>query len=540
MKPFNMTRYTNLPIESLKESPFNYRKTFNPATLQELADSIAAIGMQQPIKARPLPDDQQDLSLRYEVVFGHRRLRAAKMAGLDEVPVLVEDMADDQVRVAQLSENIQREDTNPIEEAHGLRELNMVHGVRIDELVAKTGKGRSHIYNTMRLVKLSDSVQQAVIDGVIGREIAVLIATLPPPLHAKALAAVTVQIGDQTQAMSYREAKRVINEKLTISITNAPFDRNCTELAKARGACTTCPNLAGNDEALEGALSADVCTNVPCYEVKVKEHLRLLAEAHRAAGGEVLEGEDAESALPYAGADWFVGHKPVDETRHTIDGGQRTPAQVIVEMQEAGLAAPPVILHINESTGKATRLVSDEGVQQIQEYIQKTNPQPAAEPKAPTQRAATETQFESPLHKAAHIHSKRIIDQSIRNVLTGATPRSAYEVRLMTAIRLEQDEIPDAVIEHFGWRADLDAADIDHWEVGDWLAEHKLRDLSDDDCARLLVCLSIQSGPPGYGNSAFRLNELLSMAAHYGVEVTPLDDEQADVEHDLDSIEDDE
>ena len=159
----------NLPIDCLRESPFNYRKTFNPTALAELADSIKAIGIQQPLKARPIPDATDDDTVRYELIFGHRRYRAALQAGLDYVPVMVEEMSDEDVRITQLNENIQREDVNPIEEAEALRELNMAHRVPVEQLVRDTGKSKSHIYATMRLVRLSDQAKQAVIEGVMMR-----------------------------------------------------------------------------------------------------------------------------------------------------------------------------------------------------------------------------------------------------------------------------------------------------------------------------------------------------------------------------------
>lgn len=519
-----MTEIKRLPISAIQESPFNYRKTFNQATLQELANSIASIGIQQPIKVRPLPYEQTDIYLRYEIVFGARRFRAAQLAGLDEIEVIVEDMSDDQVRVAQLSENIQREDTNPIEEAEGLRELNMLHGIRVDELAAKTGKSRSHIYNTMRLVKLSDTAKQAVIDGLIGREIAVLIATLPPPLHAKALDAVTTQIDNVTQALSYREAKRIIQKHMVISITQAPFDTTDPNLAKVRGACTGCVELAGNDETLAGELGSDVCTNVSCYEVKVKEHLRLLAEAHRAAGGEVLEGEAAEAALPHPGADWFVGYTRMDSPACRHGSEQRTPADVIAEMKDKGLPTPTVVLHTNEHTGKATPLIARAEVDRLNEYMRSTSTDADethdTEPGGLLYERPQRT-FRSPTHQAAFENRQALIEACQRGILN-APSRQGLEVRLMATAQLMFDDVPDALVEHYGWAAEIVADSVQSYNVGSWIVDNKLAALTDDDCARILVCLMLQNGPGTKTFSDSYPDDLVAMAELYGIDIEAL------------------
>ena len=141
------------PISTLVESPFNYRRSFNDASLHELALNIQSIGIQQPIKCRPIPDAQYSIDKQFEIVFGHRRFRAAqRVPGLEFVPIIVEPMTDEQVRIAQLSENIQREDTSAIEEAEGLRALIDECGLKVEDIMVDTGKSRRHIYNTLRLV----------------------------------------------------------------------------------------------------------------------------------------------------------------------------------------------------------------------------------------------------------------------------------------------------------------------------------------------------------------------------------------------------
>ena len=128
------------------------RKTFDENALAQLATSIATYGVLQPILVRPLPAD------RYQIIAGERRYRAAKMAGLDEIPAIV--VTDDAFLAAQMAlvENIQREDLNPVEEAAAYRDLSEQYGMTQEELAQKLGKSRSAIANSMRLLDLPEEV----------------------------------------------------------------------------------------------------------------------------------------------------------------------------------------------------------------------------------------------------------------------------------------------------------------------------------------------------------------------------------------------
>jgi ParB/RepB/Spo0J family partition protein len=119
---------TNIAITHLDESPYNPRKIFNEASMQELAADIKAQGrVLSPLLVRPTN------GAMYQIVFGHRRYRAAEIAGLLEVPCMVRAMSDEEVKRAQISENLQREDVHPIEEAEGFQALMNDHGVTADE-----------------------------------------------------------------------------------------------------------------------------------------------------------------------------------------------------------------------------------------------------------------------------------------------------------------------------------------------------------------------------------------------------------------------
>ena len=141
-----------LRISELEPNRDQPRKEFDPAALAELADSIAAVGVIQPLIVRPL------VSGGYQIVAGERRWRAAQSAGLTEVPVIIRELNDKEVDEIALIENLQREDLNPVEEAEGYRHLMNEYGMTQEQVASRVGKSRPSVANSVRLLELPDSV----------------------------------------------------------------------------------------------------------------------------------------------------------------------------------------------------------------------------------------------------------------------------------------------------------------------------------------------------------------------------------------------
>ena len=175
-------------VEPNREQP---RKNFDEDALQELADSIKQFGLLQPILV-------QDRKTHYEIIAGERRWRAAKLAGLKEVPVIIRDYTEQEIVEISLIENIQREDLNPIEEAQAYKKLLTEFNLKQDEVAERVSKSRTAVTNSMRLLKLCDEVQQMIIDDMISTG------------HARAL----ISIEDPEQ--QYTIAQRVFDEKLSV------------------------------------------------------------------------------------------------------------------------------------------------------------------------------------------------------------------------------------------------------------------------------------------------------------------------------------
>jgi ParB family chromosome partitioning protein len=148
-----------LKLDVLQPGKYQPRTRMDEGSLYELAESIKAQGVMQPVLVRPLG------SGRYEIIAGERRTRAAKLAGLDEVPVLVKNVPDEAAAAMSLIENIQRENLNPLEEAQGLKRLTDEFGLTHEQAAQAVGRSRSAASNLLRLLNLSEPVQQMLMAG---------------------------------------------------------------------------------------------------------------------------------------------------------------------------------------------------------------------------------------------------------------------------------------------------------------------------------------------------------------------------------------
>ena len=150
-----------LPLHAIEPGPFQPRRQTDPTALDELAASIRAQGVLQPILVRPHPDQPG----RYQIVAGERRWRASQIAGLDTIPVMVRPLETKGALAAALVENLQRDDLNPIEEAEGFQRLMQEFALTQEQLGQAVGKSRSHVANTMRILNLPQSVRVEIANG---------------------------------------------------------------------------------------------------------------------------------------------------------------------------------------------------------------------------------------------------------------------------------------------------------------------------------------------------------------------------------------
>jgi ParB family transcriptional regulator, chromosome partitioning protein len=153
-------RLASLPVDLLQRGKYQPRADMRPESLGELADSIKARGLVQPILVRPLPRPLPTESQRYEIIAGERRWRAAQMAGLTEIPSVIRDVPDEDAVAMALIENIQRENLNPLEEARALLRLIEEFGLTHQAAAEAVGRSRAAVSNLVRLMELTDEVKE--------------------------------------------------------------------------------------------------------------------------------------------------------------------------------------------------------------------------------------------------------------------------------------------------------------------------------------------------------------------------------------------
>ncbi len=191
VKKENVSRETLVRLSDIEPKQEQPRKRFNEDSIVELADSIRQVGVIQPLILQKVED-------HYEIIAGERRYRAARLAGLKEVPSVIRDLSEQQVLEIALIENIQREDLNPMEEAQAYQRLIKEFKLKQDEVAEKVGKSRAAVANSLRLLKLSKKVQEMLVEEMISSG------------HARALLAV------DNAEQQYILAVRIFDEKLSV------------------------------------------------------------------------------------------------------------------------------------------------------------------------------------------------------------------------------------------------------------------------------------------------------------------------------------
>jgi ParB family transcriptional regulator, chromosome partitioning protein len=263
--PFGSAPPSTLKLVQLQPGKYQPRTRMDEGSLYELAESIKSQGIMQPVLVRPLAGD------RYEIIAGERRFRAARLAGLDEVPVLVKDVPDEAAAVMGLIENIQREDLNPLEEAQGLQRLTGEFGLTHEQAAQAVGRSRSAASNLLRLLQLAEPVQQMLMAGDLDMG------------HARALLAldrahqITCASAIAAKKLSVREAERLVAREASGGGRQTPLLR--VRRDKSR-------DVARLEEELSDALTAPV-------EIRIKKRSK--------------RGEQGELAIAFASLDELNG-----------------------------------------------------------------------------------------------------------------------------------------------------------------------------------------------------------------------------------------
>lgn len=317
-----------IPVDQIAPSPTNPRKHFDPVKLRELADSIVEVGLVEPILVRPLRqtttgaliggDIGETLNawpgladnLYYQIVAGERRWRAAKLAGLKEIEAKVRDLDDKAVLEIQFIENLQRSDLSAIEEAEGYKRLLDEHGYTADSLAGKLSKSKSYVYGRLKLCNLPPAALEALAKGDLPATVGELIGRLPSmEMRQEFWDEEFEDYGaDWFEMPSFRDVKEIIERSFMRELKGSPFSQTDGKLIPGVPSCAKCPKKTGNDRANYPDGRADLCTDVSCFQAKVRAHVKREAEKAKSAGANVLD--EAETRKVFQGTEnksWLTG-----------------------------------------------------------------------------------------------------------------------------------------------------------------------------------------------------------------------------------------
>lgn len=255
----------NIPLSDI-DPAVNYRKSFNPQTLQELAEDIRKHDMLSPVTVRPAANG------RYQLVIGDRRYRAAHLIGMAVLPALIRELTDEEMLELQLAENLQREDPHPLHEAQAVS-LLQASGKSIEDISLRMGKSKAWVYNRIKIAQLIDPVQEVFLADKI---------SFTEALEIAAIAA------DSQQRFFERNLKHWQDENFALynirsmlsqyhcNLSKAPFDTKNKKLVADAGACTRCPFNSATLKSLFPELAQQAtCSKKTCYESKCLAQLTL-------------------------------------------------------------------------------------------------------------------------------------------------------------------------------------------------------------------------------------------------------------------------
>jgi ParB/RepB/Spo0J family partition protein len=508
-----------IPLEHLHESPFNPRKTFT--AIDELVANIKGEGrIHSPLLVRPIipplfdagADTQPEAVAvaGYELVFGHRRYRAAQLAGLATAPCMVRAMTDAEARSAQIAENLSRKDVHPIEEAEGFEAMLQHDGLTADELAALVGKSRSYVYGRLKLLQAVPQVRDACLRGEIDAEAALLVARVgPAKLQEKALArikALNVSLGDGGKA-SYRRIKAELADSFTLQLKGAIFDREDAQLLPGAGTCGACPKRTGNSPLFEDVAAEGIsrwsgqmhkdngepnrCTDPDCWDAKTKAHLAAGAARLEAEGKLVVTGNKARAALDAAGTP-RNGYLPLERVK--------------AELKKA--AKPVPVVHLQDQrTGKVVKAVRRDDL--VAAGLAKPEPKAAKGDKGESSAERDkrhQAEYQQRREKAAaDTDANRRLLMAVRGA-AATRERTEFELRLLAA-------------------AALASTSYDLWPTLTWLYDtdmeslkHRVDSMSAPELTQLLLDCAIVDHVevrPGWTDKP---EPLLALAAHYGID----------------------
>ncbi len=303
-----------LQLDAIRPSPYNPRKRFDEDALEQLADSIAAHGVQQAIVVRPV-EPAKPGGARYEIVVGERRWRASRLLAMrgqhaapHGIPAFVRELDDFAAREIALTENSHRNDLHPLEEAQAYENLLLkpvgggeftparMKGYTVEQLAEKIGHKPNFVFGRLKLLELVEQAKVAFLEDKLQLKIAEALARLPVKEQERALPELLQGWGGEP--FSHRQAIEHLRKRYLLKLQSAVFQLTDPDLVPAAGPCITCAKRSGaNPDLFNGASSEDMCLDADCFHAKEAAQADAKIAQAKAAGQEVVTGAAVKKKL---------------------------------------------------------------------------------------------------------------------------------------------------------------------------------------------------------------------------------------------------
>lgn len=406
------------------------RKRFSQAKLDELAASIRAKGVAQPILLRRVEPTAHEPQ-QYEIVAGERRFRASIIAGLATIPAMLRILSDVEALELQILENLQRDDPHPLEEAEGYERLMLERNYDVDQLADKLNKSRSYVYGRLKLCALTTSVREQFLDDKFSAATALLIARIPNPALQVKAAKEVCETDCWGEPKSYRAQRDLLRQRFMLDLKNAIFAIKDAGLLVDVGSCTDCPKRSGNQQdAFQGEKHENLCTDPDCFAEKTAAHSKKAKQKAAELGQTVISGEEAKKIMPNTYGNLKGGYTDVDHEFHVSGSGFTSYRKILGKLTPNGtmLESPYepgkliTIAKIDELEDLVTQIVGSGKTRASVSAKQK------AKEKEQEQAAAVEKQFRRELfiaiRDASRVENTPINEQEVAALLFRNSPNS--------------------------------------------------------------------------------------------------------------------
>jgi ParB/RepB/Spo0J family partition protein len=538
------THHVNLvevhPLQAIN-SPTNPRRRrgLDLDSLRTMADSIATHGLMQPIVVRPLPASRvaetSDMDPRpaYELIAGERRWRAAQLAELATMPMLVRHLSDEAVLELQLVENIEREDLDAMEEAEGFALLRDKLGYTVEQIAERMGKGRgpSYVRKRMKLLDLTPASREAMYDGTLQLSTGLLVARYPADVQAQAVKLIKKMGRPNTtggiEPAPFRDVVRALFNELHLVLTEAPFDREDPGLVITAGPCTTCPKRTGNNPDLFGEadtqMAGESCTDASCWAEKKTAHVQRAISNAQARGLSVMDEAEAAKLLPspYSGR-YIQGYEHTSATAYTETGndGEERDVTYADALRAQGRKAPKPIVVIHPHTGKVFELIPDAVADKL---VPAAPEEDGKAPRTPAQPA--------PVVEVPQEH-RALMDQHVRRALFYRTfdavrnrPRTVEDLRLAAiGLMCQTDDAHPHTEAFMGWSEAVDADDPETY------LREKIEALDADQLGQVITMAAIEQAVDWYSGHLKTREQEAEFFTAQGIDILAV---QAKVDEDL-------